>query len=333
MLLILSRDVPTTIGIHYGKWKGLVSNMRAIEYGTPCGNDALTVRFGIEQGVFDALGLDLSMRTIFGGPEIAAALDSGEVPVGSLGSTSAIPAMAAGKQFRIVASGCRQQAHIFLGVNKSIADYDALRGKRIGVLSIGSCPSWIVQRMLIRHGLDSQRDVILVPLLKDYPRIIEFMADGRIDACLATEPNLSIGEDRGVLNTWAAAYEEPYLPRLQWIVRVANSQFLAREPEVVANVLHGCRLAAHHAAHNVDDFARFVARYYGASEMAARHAVDRELPRYQLDCQLDMPGLQNSVDMLHELGGIARAMKAREFTDLQFQADLATKDNDANNPC
>ena len=116
-------------------------------------------------------------------------------------------------------------------------------------------------------------------------------------------------------------------------MRVANSQFLEREPDVVANVLHGCRLAAHHAAQNVNDFARFVARYYDASETAARHAVDRELPRYQLDCQLDMTGLQNSVDMLHELGGIPRAMKAREFTDLRFQADLATKDNDANHQC
>lgn len=107
--------------------------------------------------------------------------------------------------------------------------------------------------------------------------------------------------------------------------------------QVVADVLHGCRLAAHHAAQNVDDFARFVARYYGASETATRHAVDRELPRYQLDCKLDMTGLQNSVDMLHELGGIPRAMKAREFTDLRFQADLiknpTKKENDANHPC
>jgi NitT/TauT family transport system substrate-binding protein len=297
----------------------LASKMRSIEYGTPSNNDALTVRFGIEQGVFEAVGLDLSVRTVFGGPQIAAALDSGEIPVGSLGSPSGIPAMAAGKQFRIVASGCRQHAHMFLGVGKSIRDYDALRGKRIGVLSIGSCPSWIVQRMLAHHGLDPQRDVTLVPLLSDYPRIIEFMVDGRIDACLATEPNLSIGEDRGVLDTWAAAYEERYLPRFQWIVRVANTRFLERDPEAVASVLHGCRLAAHHAAQNVDDFARFVAKYYGASEIAAGRAVERELPRYQLDCQLDMPGLQNSVDMLHELGGIARAMKAEDFAELRFQ--------------
>ena len=40
---------------------------------------ALTVRFGIENGIFEAEGLDLRMKVVFGGPEIAAAFDSGEV--------------------------------------------------------------------------------------------------------------------------------------------------------------------------------------------------------------------------------------------------------------
>ena len=80
---------------------------------------------------------------------------------------------------------------MYLGVRKDIGDYNELRGKKIGVLSIGSCPTWFVCKMLIHHGLDPDHDVTLVPLQDDYPRIIEFMEDGRIDACLATEPNLS----------------------------------------------------------------------------------------------------------------------------------------------
>ena len=49
--------------------------------------------------------------------------------------------------------------------------------------------------------------------------------------------------------------------------------------------------------------------------------VQRELPLYQLDCELDMPGLQNSVDLLHEFGGIERPMLAEEFADLRFMSD------------
>ncbi|MEM9359854.1 MAG: ABC transporter substrate-binding protein [Pseudomonadota bacterium] len=291
---------------------------KSIAYGVPSGNDALTVRFGIEEGVFADEGLDLSIKTVFGGPEIAAAFDEGAAPVGSLGSPSGLPAMAAGKRFRIVASGCRQQAHLYLGVRKSIADYEGLRGKRIGLLSIGSCPSWIVHKMLAGHGLDAAKDVTLVPLHDQYPRIIELMSEGAIDACLVTEPNLAIGEERDILNVWAAGYEDAYLPDFQWIVRVANTDFIEREPETVRAVLSGCRKSAHHAADNRDAFTRFVARHYEASESAVRRAMGREFPRYQLDCTIDMAGLKRSIDMLYELGGIDRTRSPDEFTYLRF---------------
>ncbi len=298
-----------------------MAGLRKIDYGVPSGNDALTVRFGIENGIFEAEGLDLRMRVVFGGPEIAAAFDSGEVQIGSLGSPSGINAMASGKRFRIIASGCRQRAHMYLGVRKGISGYKALRGKKIGLLSIGSCPSWIVRKMLNHHGLDPDNDVTLVPLQNDYPRIIEFVEDGRIDACLATEPNLSIGEEKNVLDIWAAAYDAPYLPHFQWIVRVANSDLIERDPNLINTVLRGCRRAAHYAADHIDAFSLFIARYYGASDSAARRAVQRELPLYQLDCQLDMSGLQHSVDLLHEFGGIDQPMQATDFVDLRFLSD------------
>jgi hypothetical protein len=47
--------------------------LRKITYGVPSGNDALTVLFGIACGRFAAAGIDLSIKVVFGGPEIAAA--------------------------------------------------------------------------------------------------------------------------------------------------------------------------------------------------------------------------------------------------------------------
>ena len=300
-----------------------MATLRKLEYGLPSGNDALTVRFGIEHGMFEAEGIDLATRIVFGGPDLAAAYASGEIPIGGIGSPSGLPFMAAGEPFKIIGSGCRQKAHMYLGVQNGIEGYKALRGKRIGMLSIGSCPSWIVRRILSQNGLDPDRDVTLVPLLDEYPRIVDILAEGRIDAMLATEPNLSIGIHRNLLDIWAAAYDRPYLPRFQWIVRVANTDFIAREPETVAAVLRGCRNSAHYAANNQDAFIAFVARQYDTSEGAARRAMDREMPHYQLDCQVDMEGLQASVDLLHEHGGIDRPRRAAEFTDLRFQPELS----------
>lgn len=301
-----------------------MSTLRKVEYGAPTDKCAVTVRLGAEKGIFEEEGLDLSVKVVFGGPEIAAAYESGELQIGEMGSPPAINAIAAGKPFKIIASGCRQRAHMFLGVRKGINSFADLKGKRLGLLGLGSCPDWIARKMLAEEGLEADTDVTFVPLLGEYPRIVEIMEEGRIDACLASEPNLSIGEDKGVLDVWAAGFDEPYLPHYQWIVRVARNDLVENDPDLVAAVLRGCRRSAHYAAEHVDEWVAFAARQYGTNERAARRAVERELPHFQLDCQIDMPGLQSAVDMQHQLKGIPRPMKAEEFVDARFQPDLAS---------
>ena len=293
--------------------------MRQVTFGTPSNNDALSVRFGINEKVFEQRGIDLEMRTVFGGPALANAFDTGEIGIGSLGSPSGLVPLAAGARFKVIASGCRQRAHMYLGVRKGIDSYAGLKGCRIGVLSIGSCPSWIVHRMLTHHGLDANTDVEMVPLHERYPRIIELMAAGDLDACLVTEPNLAIGEAKGILDIWAAAYERPYLPDFQWIVRVANDELLRREPQLVGTVLDGCNASAKLALQERSAFVAFVAAYYNTTEEAVDAAMLRELPHYQVDGALDLAGLETAVQVMFDLGGIDRLLPVDSFCDMRFQ--------------
>lgn len=297
--------------------------LRKIEYGAPTDKSADTVRLGIEKGIFEEEGLDLSVKVVFGGPQIAAAYESGELQIGEIGSPPGIDAIAAGMRFKIIASGCRQRAHMFFGVRKGIGSFEELKGKRLGLLGIGSCPDWIARKILMRHGLEPDKDVTFVPLLDQYPRIIEIMEEGGIDACMAMEPNLSVGEEKGLLDVWAAGFDEPYLPHYQWEVRVARNDLIESDPELVATVMRGCRRSAHYAARHVDEYGAFAARQFGISEQAARRSLARELPHFHLDCQIDMSGLQVAVDMQQELGGIDRPMRAEDFVDLRFQPDLS----------
>ena len=62
---------------------------------------------------------------------------------------------------------------------------------------------------------------------------------------MIADPNVAIGEERGVLDFWAAGYEAPYLPNYQWIVRVARDALIDREPNLVRAVLRGCHKSAH----------------------------------------------------------------------------------------
>ena len=77
------------------------SSLRHVVFGTPSNNDALTIRFGCQQGVFERRGIDLELKTLFGGPAIADAFHSGTIEVGSLGSPSALVPMSKGARFQV----------------------------------------------------------------------------------------------------------------------------------------------------------------------------------------------------------------------------------------
>ncbi len=300
-----------------------MNGLRKIDYGGPTEESGVTVRLGIEQGIFEDEGLDVSMKTVFGGPEIAAAFDSGELLIGEMGSPPAINAIAAGKAFRIVASGCRQQAQMYLCVRPDIEDYEGLRGTRLGVLGLGSCPDWIARQILAANGLDAEKDLTIVPLLKDHGKTVEMIGDGRLDAALCAEPLVSIGEEKGVAKVWAAGYDHPAMRHFQWVVRVARTDLIEDKPELVGAMLRGCRRAAHYAAENTDKLVDLMIREQGAEEVSARRALERDLPRYELDGRLDMAGLQKAVEMQFDLGGIETMVEAESLVEPRFQSALS----------
>jgi len=293
-------------------------SLRKVEYGTPTDKCGITIHLGIQKGFFEDEGLDLTIRTVFGGPQIAEAYDNGDLEIGEMGSPPAINAIAAGRAFKIVGSGARRKAHMFFAVRKGIKSYAELKGKRIGMLGIGSCPDWIMQKILRKEGVDPQL-VEFVPLLSEYPRVVDIVVEGRIDACLAQEPNISIGEHRGILDYWVPAFDEAYLPKYQWIVQIARNELIARDPDLIRRVLGCCRRSAHYAADHIDEWANIGAGLYGTTQEVMRSAIDRELPHFHLDGQIDMGGLEKSVDLQFELGGIPNAMRADDFLDLRFQ--------------
>ena len=86
---------------------------KSLVYGVPTDRCGLQLRLGIEKGFFRDEGIDLALRVVFGGPEIAAELDAGRIPVGELGTPPGLTAMANGARFKIVGSGVRRGAVLF----------------------------------------------------------------------------------------------------------------------------------------------------------------------------------------------------------------------------
>src|ERR1700737_1368075 len=82
---------------------------KALPYGIPTDRCGLQLRLGIEKGFFREQGIDLDLRVVFGGPEIAAELDAGRLRVGELGTPPGLTAIAKGARFKVVGSGVRRR--------------------------------------------------------------------------------------------------------------------------------------------------------------------------------------------------------------------------------
>ena len=287
-------------------------SLTPLTYGAPTDKCGITVRFGIEKGFFRDEGIDLSMRVIYGGPELAAAYHSGEISVGEMGSPPCVTAISGGAQITIIGSGVRRKAHMYLAVPQNVHDWNGLKGKRIGLLSKGSCPDWFLRAMLRERGIDPDRDLSIVGLNDDYARVVDLVAEGRIDATLAVEPAISVGEARGLLKVLQAVYEDPAVPQIQWIVRVANHGFLAKERGLVDALLRACNRSARYAADNVEAWIDFSAAHYKIERSVMATAILRDLPHLHFDGKLDLQGLERVLELQKSLGGLKKPLTVKD---------------------
>ena len=289
-----------------------------IEYGVPTDKCGLQLRLGIARGFFRDEGLDLSLRVIFGGPEIAAAYDSGRLKLGELGTPPGLTAIGKGARFKIVGSSVRRGAVQYFVARPGLANWPDLKGRRVGVLTRGSCSYWFMREVLTHHGLKPDDDVEIVGLGPRYPGVVDLVGQGELDGAIISEPNVSIGEDAGHFRVWLGLNQVDFVPSMQWSIVVANHTALAEEPDVLAAVLRGCRRSYHYAADHPDEWAAFGASHFGIARETMQHSIDRELADLHFDGQIDLPGLTAAIALQHKLGAVTRDLAVDDIVDLRF---------------
>jgi ABC-type nitrate/sulfonate/bicarbonate transport system substrate-binding protein len=286
----------------------------ALDYGAPTDKCAITVRYGIARGVFRAEGIDLTLRVVYGGPEIAAAYGAGKLKLGEFGAPPCLAAIGRGLPIRIVGSGIRRSLVTWLVGRPGVRSWENLRGGTVGVLTRGSCGEWFVQALAAHHGIGPD-EISFVGIGDRYPEQAEMVAAGEVDAVTAVEPAAAQAEALGA-NIVAPLFDHPALPRVQWCLRVANADFLNREANLVAAVGRGYLAAAELAGVEWEDFLAFAAKTLDVPPEIARRAFTREWSHLDFSGKVDRPGLeavramQQRVDPAFALRNIDSALAA-----------------------
>jgi ABC-type nitrate/sulfonate/bicarbonate transport system substrate-binding protein len=289
-----------------------------IDYGVPTNRCGLQIRLGIEKGFFRDEDLDLNLRVVFGGPEIAAEFDSGRLPIGELGTPPGLTALAKGARFKIVGSSVRRGAVLYLVVRPGIANWDGIGSARLGVLSRGSCSDWYMREVLAHYAIDLDIDVNIVALGPHYPKVLDMLAGGDLDGAILSEPHVAIGEQAGLFRVWLGLNTLDFVPRMQWSVVVANDGLLASEPERVAAVLRACRRSYRYAASHRDEWTDFGARHFGISADVMAKSISREFDDLHFDCEIDTDGMEAAIALQAKLGAMSRPLQLADIVDARF---------------
>ncbi|HEY7063549.1 MAG TPA: ABC transporter substrate-binding protein [Chloroflexota bacterium] len=148
---------------------------------------------GWKEGLFAAEGLDLEWTQLQSNLMISAML-AGEVDYGTSFS-SIIRAAATGADVRAILATVDRPQHSFV-VPAAITSGEQLRGKRIGVNSLGGVQEYEAYEVLARYGL-GRSDATISGIAADTARLQALQA-GALDAAVIGMPFDLVAEDQGM---------------------------------------------------------------------------------------------------------------------------------------
>jgi ABC-type nitrate/sulfonate/bicarbonate transport system substrate-binding protein len=141
------------------------------------------------QGFFAKNGLEPEVILLQSSNLQTAALASGEVQIATIGGATALSAIAAGQDLRIVASPSNRLPYDLV-VRPEIREARDLRNKRFGVTSVGGT-TWMAAILALQHfGLDLRRDNIQLNAIGNQGILAQAIEAGNIDMTLV-DPFLS----------------------------------------------------------------------------------------------------------------------------------------------
>jgi ABC-type nitrate/sulfonate/bicarbonate transport system substrate-binding protein len=134
-----------------------------------------------EQGYFAKHGMEPQAVFLRSATVLVTGLGSGDIHVGTGGGSAALSAVSAGYDVKVIASFSGRNSYDFVA-RPSIKRPEELRGKKVGVTSIGG-GSWMGALLWLEQlGLDPQRDRITLLAVGDQTVQSQAVENGAVDA-------------------------------------------------------------------------------------------------------------------------------------------------------
>jgi ABC-type nitrate/sulfonate/bicarbonate transport system substrate-binding protein len=269
---------------------------------------------GVEQGFFRKHGVNVEVINIRSGPQTIAALASGEIQIAYTIPGTVLSAAAAGMDVAFF-GGLVNRADGDFVVAPNIRSAEDLKGKKVGVQSIGG-GVWSLAMLALEHlKLDTSRDKILIMVTGDQSVLTQAMASGAIDAAYLGYTFSTLLKEKGfrvLLDIGKAPID------YQGLALAARRPYLKQNPAIVDSILRGAleSVAFVHNPANRESVVKSLTKNLklrSLQEAESGYEVLQWL--YNLDVRPNLKGIQNMQRLLAMTNPKVKDMKAEEVID------------------
>ena len=171
--------------------------LKKIRVGVPSVGMGNIIIFVTKEGrLFEKYGLDAEVITVMGSGIGSKALISGNLDIIPIATPTVIAANLAGADMAILAHTMPAVVHALM-VRPEIKKPEDLKGKKIGVSSLGSLTDFLVRSIAKKKGLNPDRDITLVTTGgSDTERVMALKA-GAVEATAVSHPGYGLARKMG----------------------------------------------------------------------------------------------------------------------------------------
>jgi NitT/TauT family transport system substrate-binding protein len=262
-----------------------------------------------EAGFYKEEGLNVELVVMRGAPAIQG-LIGGTVPFASSGGAGLLP-IVRGAPLRIVFTTFSRPM-FWVYSRPEIKTVEELRGKKIGVSSIGSGPDTLLRTMLKKHGLDANRDVVILSTGPGTARFFS-LKTGVTDAAVLNEQAALMAQEAGLQQLFSFTKGEDFV-EVQGSIVVRDS-LLESDPALVERFSRATLKGLLYLRDNRPGSIAIHARVLKVNETVASRVYDLARPGMTADGTVSEEIQKKAVDQIVERTDIKELPPLRKVFD------------------
>ena len=239
---------------------------------------------GIQTGIFAKHGLEIEASDATGDAKLQQALTADSLDVG-IGSGPGMAFMAKGVRAKAVAAmaGVPRNMAVMVGYNSTAKTVDDLKGKKLGVTTVGSLTDWIGKRINALKGWGAE-GITTVPI-GGMPPARAAIKTGQIDGyigALETGYALEEAKEWRVITT-ATPFVDDFITHVFFV----RDDVIAKRPEAVRAFLKGWFETIAFMKANKDKTVEITSKVLNLSPAVISRAYDEQIPIFSTDGTFD----------------------------------------------